>query len=112
MNQTIPRPEYPRPQFVREEWLNLNGQWQFEIDTADSGFQRGLLSRDLQSEITVPFCPESKLSGVEKTDFLEAVWYRRDVQTPAAWKGKRLLLHFQACDYDTTVWVRVRRRIR
>lgn len=107
MNQAIPRPEYPRPQFVREDWLNLNGQWQFEIDTADSGFQRGLLNRDLQSEITVPFCPESKLSGVEKTDFLEAVWYRRDVQTPAAWKGQRLLLHFQACDYDTTVWVRV-----
>ena len=107
MNTNIPRPEYPRPQFVRQDWLNLNGQWQFEIDTADSGFERGLLDRELQSEITVPFCPESKLSGIENVDFLEAVWYRHDVQTPAEWAGRRLLLHFQACDYDTTVWVRV-----
>ena len=56
MNTNIPRPEYPRPQFVREAWMNLNGQWQFEIDVADSGFERGLLHRNLQSEITVPFC--------------------------------------------------------
>ncbi|NLE54679.1 MAG: hypothetical protein GX617_07070, partial [Lentisphaerae bacterium] len=43
----IPRPEYPRPQFVREDWLNLNGDWQFEIDTGDSGLARGLLNREL-----------------------------------------------------------------
>lgn len=103
---TIPRPEYPRPQFVREKWMNLNGEWQFEVDTADSGFERGLLERPLKQTITVPFCPESKLSGIEDTNFLEAVWYRREVKTPDDWKGQRLLLHFQACDYDTTVWVR------
>lgn len=87
--------------------MNFNGRWQFEIDVAGSGFKRGLLYRDLQSEITVPFCRLSKLSGIENVDFLEAVWYCRDVQTLSEWEGKRLLLHFQVCDYDTTVWVRV-----
>ena len=100
-----PRPEYPRPQFVREEWLCLNGRWQFEIDQGDSGLERGLLERDLSAAITVPFCPESRLSGIENHDFLNAVWYRRRVQIPAAWAGRRVLLHFQAVDHDATVWV-------
>ena len=103
--KTLPRSEYPRPQFVRPNWLCLNGDWQFEIDSGDSGIDRGLKDRPLQATITVPFCPESKLSGVENTDFLNAVWYRRDVTIPADWKTPRILLHFQACDYDTTVWV-------
>ncbi len=101
----VPRPEHPRPQFVRGDWLNLNGTWQFELDRGDSGLERGLLDRDLKGEITVPFCPESELSGIGETDFLEAVWYRRTLRTPAGWAGKRILLHFQAVDYDTTVWV-------
>ncbi|ARQ67926.1 glycoside hydrolase family 2 protein [Streptomyces marincola] len=101
----VPRPEYPRPQFVRGDWLNLNGTWQFEFDRGDSGRERGLLERDLTGEITVPFCPESELSGIGETDFLEAVWYRRTLTPPAEWAGRRLLLHFQAVDYDTTVWV-------
>ena len=102
---TIPRPEYPRPQFVRKDWLCLNGRWQFEIDQGDSGLERGLLARDLAGRITVPFCPESELSGVESRDFLEAVWYRREVEIPREWGGRRVLLHFQAVDYDATVWV-------
>ncbi|MEX0744288.1 MAG: sugar-binding domain-containing protein [Phycisphaeraceae bacterium] len=102
---TIPRCEHPRPQFVRSNWLNLNGPWQFEIDAGDSGLERGLLQRELTDHITVPFCPESKLSGVEHTDFMLAVWYRRQVEIPEKWAGHRVLLHFQACDYDTTVWV-------
>ena len=100
-----PRPEYPRPQFVRTDWMNLNGQWQFEIDAGDSGLERGLKDRDLTGEITVPFCPESKLSGVVHTDFMDAVWYRKVIEIPAAWSGRDVLLHFQASDYDTTVWV-------
>lgn len=102
---TIPRPEYPRPQFRREDWLCLNGTWQFEIDQGDSGLERGLPDRELAGRITVPFCPESKLSGVENHDFLEAVWYRREVEIPCSWHGRRVLLHFQAVDYDATVWV-------
>ena len=101
----LPRSEYPRPQFVRRDWLCLNGPWQFEIDQGDSGLDRGLVTRPLTGRITVPFCPESKLSGVGNTDYLNAVWYRREVAIPAAWRGRRILLHFQASDYDTFVWV-------
>jgi len=101
---SVPRSEYPRPQFVRRDWLCLNGSWEFEIDQGDSGLDRGLVGRRLKDRITVPFCPESKLSGIGNTDYLNAVWYRREVAIPAAWKGKRILLHFQASDYDTFVW--------
>ena len=101
---TIPRPEYPRPQFLREDWLNLNGPWQFEADYGDSGIERGVKDRALTGEILVPFCPESKMSGLEHTDFLNAVWYRKEVAVPADWAGKTVLLHFGAVDYDTTVW--------
>ncbi|MFD7512730.1 glycoside hydrolase family 2 protein [Streptomyces sp. NPDC059853] len=101
----VPRPEYPRPQFVREDWLNLNGTWQFAFDPGDSGLERGLLTGGLDREITVPFPPESVLSGIGETDFLEAVWYRRTLTLPAAWAGRRVLLHFGAVDYDATVWV-------
>lgn len=105
----VPRPEYPRPQMVREGWLNLNGTWEFEIDQGDSGLERGLRERALSGTITVPFAPESELSGVENTDFLEAVWYRREVTIPAEWAqvgdDHHVLLHFGAVDHDTTVWV-------
>lgn len=107
--ETTPRPEYPRPQAVRERWLNLNGTWEFEIDQGDSGLERGLRERPLTGAVTVPFAPESELSGVENTDFLEAVWYRREVTIPAAWAAvgddHHVLLHFGAVDHDTTVWV-------
>ena len=101
----IPRSEYPRPQFVRPDWLCLNGEWEFEIDAGDSGLDRGLLTCPLAQKITVPFCPESSLSGIGVTDFMNAVWYRKRVTIPEAWKGRRVLLHFQAVDYDATVWV-------
>lgn len=105
----VPRPEYPRPQMARDRWLNLNGTWQFEIDPGDTGLERGLVERPLRDEITVPFAPESELSGVENTDFLEAVWYRREVTIPADWAevgdDPHVLLHFGAVDHDTTVWV-------
>jgi beta-galactosidase/beta-glucuronidase len=102
---TIPRSEYPRPQFMRPDWLCLNGEWQFEIDSGDSGIARGLKDRALERKITVPFCPESTLSGIGNVDFMDAVWYRREVDVPGAWKGRDVLLHFQAVDYDATVWV-------
>ncbi len=102
----LPRPEYPRPQFVRPDWLCLNGSWEFEIDAGDSGFERKLHQKPkLERTITVPFCPEAPLSGVGVTDFMAAVWYRRTVTVPAGWRGKTILLHFGAVDYDATVWV-------
>lgn len=102
---SIPRSEYPRPQMVRQDWLCLNGPWQFEIDAGDSGLERGLKERDLSQSIIVPFCPESSLSGIGDTDLLNAVWYRRRVTIPAGWRARRIILHFQAVDDDTTVWV-------
>lgn len=102
---SVPRAEYPRPQFVRSDWLCLNGEWQFEFDPGDSGLARDILSRELNARITVPFCPESPLSGIGDTDFHPAVWYRREVAIPSEWAGRSVLLHFQAVDYDTTVWV-------
>ena len=93
---TIPRPEYPRPQFFRSEWLNLNGEWQFEIDYGDSGLERGLLQQPFSRKIQVPFCPESKLSGIEHTDFMPAVWYRREVEIPPDWKLLPLTVTFSS----------------
>ncbi|MCC7262355.1 MAG: beta-galactosidase [Candidatus Latescibacteria bacterium] len=102
----VPRPEYPRPQMVRPEWLNLNGPWDFEIDHGLSGEARGLHQGGaFTRQITVPFCPESALSGVGEKDFMASVWYRRRWVLPAGWQGKRVLLHFGAVDYDATVWV-------
>ncbi|MCF3962067.1 glycoside hydrolase family 2 protein [Streptomyces fuscigenes] len=100
-----PRPEHPRPSFVRADWLNLNGTWEFARDPGDSGLERGLLDAPLPERITVPFCPESELSGIGDTDFHHAVWYRRRVRIPAEWAGRRTLLHFGAVDHDATVWV-------
>ena len=104
---SLPRSEYPRPQFVREDWLCLNGPWDFALDYGDSGAERGLCSREaaFPQTITVPFCPESPLSGIGHTDFLHAVWYRRTITIPADWQGRTPLLHFGAVDYDATVWV-------
>ena len=102
---TIPRPEYPRPQFTRPTWMNLNGQWQFEIDHGASGRSRGLVERELSGVITVPFCPESKLSGVEYKDFMAAVWYRRSFILPKEAESRRVLLHFGAADYRCEAWV-------
>ena len=94
-------PEYPRPQLVRTEWMNLNGLWQLTISkTGDEPLPAG---KDLEEKILVPYPVESALSGVMKP--AEHVWYRRTFQTPAAWKGQRVLLHFGAVDWDATVYV-------
>ncbi len=101
-----PRPEYPRPQFVRDRWLNLNGRWEFEFDPGQSGAARGLPAADsLSGEILVPFCPESSLSGIGDIDFHPGVWYRRVFTVPSDWSGQRILLHIGASDHDTAVWI-------
>ena len=106
----IPRCEHPRPDRQRAEWLTLNGEWDFEIDNALVGVERKFYERkSLSSKITVPFCPESRLSGVGHTDFMSAVWYRRNIDIPTEWGTKRVLLHIDACDYDTTVYVNGKR---
>ena len=102
----IPRNEYPRPQLVRGDWLNLNGEWEFEIDNAKSGEAREFFKRNsLEGKINVPFCPESKLSGVEHKDFMNFVWYRKEFEIPGNWKDKKILLHFGAVDYHAVVYL-------
>jgi hypothetical protein len=104
--KTIPRNEHPRPDRMRDCWLNLNGLWDFEIDNAMIGVYKEYYKRDsLDMQINIPFCPESVLSGVGNTDFMNAVWYRRDIDIPSDWLEKRIILHIDASDYDTTVYV-------
>ena len=90
----IPRPEYPRPQFVRETWLNLNGSWQFSFDQP---------SFDL--DILVPFAYQSKLSGIGIDERHDVVWYGREFDLREDWLKGRILLHFGAVDYCCRVWV-------
>lgn len=101
----VPRPEYPRPDFVREEWINLNGTWRFAEDYNSEGRSNGIPNDMFGTEITVPFCRESRLSGLEHRDFCNCVWYRRTVDIPERWEGKRVILHIGACDWKTEVWV-------
>ncbi len=111
----IPRPEHPRPQFVRDTWMNLNGQWDFLFDFGNSGLDRELWDEaklsDAMSQspmpttITVPFCPESRLSGIGYTDWIAAVWYRRRFTLNEAQSAGRVLLHFGAVDYHAIIWL-------
>ncbi len=104
--KTAPRCEHPRPDRKREEWLSLNGEWDFEIDNGLVGVEREYFNRpSLDKRITVPFCPESRLSGIAHTDFMNSVWYRRNVEIPTEWYGKRVIVHIDACDYESTVYV-------
>lgn len=103
---SIPRPEYPRPQFARPEWINLNGPWTFSFDFGRSGLERGLAQcQAFDRQILVPFCPESVLSGVGHTDFIDAMWYQRWITIPESWQGKRILLHFGGVDYHCEAFV-------
>ena len=106
MNTTCPRPEYPRPQFVRAAWMNLNGRWKFRTDDENIGLdQRWFSSTDYPAEILVPFSVESNMSGIGDRDFHPCVWYQRAFDIPAAWAGSEVRLHFGAVDYRATVWV-------
>lgn len=103
----IPRKEHPKPQFRRDSWLNLNGEWAFEIDNGCSGRERGLFKEDAKSSgnVIVPFCPQSELSTVNYKDFIFCVWYKRTVElTSEQIKGKTFL-HFGAVDYKAEVYV-------
>lgn len=104
--ENIPRAEYPRPQFERSEWINLNGTWDFEFDYGLSGMDRELYKlTSFRQKITVPFCPESELSGVGYTDFINCVWYRRNIEIPSDWEGKRIFLNFGAVDYKSEIFI-------
>ena len=102
----VPRAEYPRPQFEREAWQNLNGEWTFTLDPVKTGWERGLRnSKGFADKIIVPFAPESKLSGVEHKEFIPCIWYQRNITIPAEWAGKDVLLQFGAVYYESEIYV-------
>ncbi|WP_038472557.1 glycoside hydrolase family 2 protein [Fimbriimonas ginsengisoli] len=101
-----PRPEYPRPQFVRQQWTNLNGEWEFAFDDQETGIAESWFDgRSLDRRITVPFPYQSEASGINEKEVHEVVWYARDFDFHPEWRGQDLLLHFGAVDYASTVWV-------
>lgn len=103
---SMSRPEYPRPQFVREDWVNLNGTWSYEFDFSRSGMDRRLFeSEGFEGSITVPFAPQSELSGVGFKDFIPEMWYHRTLSVPDGWAGKRIILHFGAVDYIASIYI-------
>ena len=111
-----PRPEHPRPQLERRDWLNLNGTWTCRLDRNSLG---GNKARTLptsehrpprargpfEQEILVPFAPESPLSGIGHTDFIDTIDYHRHVEVPRDWAGRRILLHFGGVDFHADVFV-------
>jgi len=106
MDERPPRDEYPRMQMKRESYVCLNGEWDFEFDFSKSGLERGFYgNKRFSHKILVPFCPESKLSGIEFRDFMPAVWYKRAINIAPGDLGKSALLHFGAVDYMCRVFV-------
>ena len=105
---SIPRPEHPRPDFVRETFYNLNGTWQFAYDDRDEGLAAGWMKPGfrLPLEILVPFAYQTKLSGLGPTDEIHPViWYRRGFTVPDEMRGKRVLLRFGAVDFECSVYI-------
>ncbi len=101
INPLMPLPEYPRPQMVRQQWLNLNGLWNYSVLPVGQSVPSGW-----QGEILVPFPIESSLSGVQKmVGSDQELWYHRSFEIPAGWRGREILLHFGAVDWKADVWI-------
>ncbi|WP_413375040.1 glycoside hydrolase family 2 protein [Alkalihalobacillus sp. 1P02AB] len=103
---TYQRTEYPRPQFQRQEWMNLNGTWKFAFDDDNIG-EKGLWYQQssFTTDIQVPFTYETKASGIGKEEFHPYIWYQRTFEIAKKEIGKRAILRFQAADYLTKVWI-------
>lgn len=102
----VPRKEYPRPQFERTAWINLNGQWDYAFDFSNTGMEKNYPNATgFDDKIMVPFCPESSLSGVGFKDFINNIWYHREIDIPYEWEGKKVLLNFGAVYFNSEVYI-------
>ena len=92
---------------MRSSWISLNGEWNFAFDDTNQGISQHWDSSALPNArtINVPYCFESRLSGIQDTTFHPVFWYSRTFQVPEGWMGKHLLLHFGAVDYRAQVWL-------
>ena len=100
------RKEHPRPQFFRKNWINLNGQWTCDLSKEIKGFSSlKLKKKKFSRNINVPFCPESELSGIGHTDFIQEMWYQKKFILPLKWTNKKILLNFGAVDYQCEIFV-------
>jgi len=106
LDRSSPLPEYPRPELVRAEWLSLNGPWDYAVRPSGAGaLSDESAPAQYDGQILVPFALECLLSGVRKPlQPGETLWYRRRVNLPAAWAGRRVVIHFEAVDYLTVVY--------
>jgi Glycosyl hydrolases family 2, sugar binding domain/Glycosyl hydrolases family 2/Glycosyl hydrolases family 2, TIM barrel domain len=104
-SQSIPLKEHPRPDFQREQWLNLNGLWDFRFDPQNRGENEKWYDKSgsFDRKIMVPFPWGSKLSGVENE--AEIGWYSRQIEIPSEWEGKKIFIVFGASDWITKVWL-------
>ena len=102
----IPRPEHPNPQWMRDTWHNLNGEWEFDFDFGKSAREREAYKSDsLSKKITVPFCPESVLSGIGYTDYIPCVCYKRSFTVTDKQIGGNVFLHFGAVDFHSYIYI-------
>ncbi len=102
----ILRAEHPNPQWERKRWKNLNGVWEFELDLGCSAVDRRLWEKEkLDQEILVPFCPESKISGINHIDFMNGIVYRKYFVLNDHEIAGRVFLHFGAVDYEAVIYV-------
>ncbi|WP_440897486.1 glycoside hydrolase family 2 protein [Amphibacillus sp. Q70] len=106
-DKEILRTEYPRPQFARNKWMTLNGEWQFAFDDNQLGIKDKWFEteKNLNMKINVPFCYQSKLSGIHQKAFHETLWYKRKFNLNKDYEERQVVIHFGAVDYSAEVWI-------
>jgi len=99
--------DYPRPQFVRKEWKNLNGEWNFIFDDKDEGeIKKFFENFPIHKKINVPFTYETKLSGIEDETIHYIVWYNKKIKiSKEQLQNNNIILNFEGSDYKTKVWI-------
>ena len=105
------RNAYPRPQFQRDEWVCLNGEWTYTLSRKSFCYRnedinpRRVNSTGFDKKINVPFAPETKLSGAMENELINGIYYHRKLEIPSAWENKKILLHFGAVFYHAEVYI-------